>query len=581
LHIAIPRIIGNIPVLVSRITRFRLARFCVTTLCLTPFCLALFCVAVFCLASSLAAVPLSQFDARLPRGLDFVLQNSPTPQKYLIETMPGGVALLDYNNDGLLDIFLVNGGRVSSPMSTPENFDRKNPRYWNRLYRQNKDGSFTDVTEPAGLANAGDGNYGMGVAVGDYDNDGFPDLYVTSYGKNILYHNNGDGTFTDVTAKAGVAAGGWSVSAGFFDYDNDGKLDLFVTRYMEWDTKHSKTCGGEWHTYCPPEEFPATTSVLYHNNGDGTFTDVSQKSGIAAKKGRALGVAFADYDGDSYTDIFVANDGMQQYLYRNNGNGTFTERALEAGAALSEDGRRLSGMGVVFQDYDNDGRPDVIVTELPREIYGVYHNEGNGTFGYGSLETGLGVLSSGSSGWGVGLEDFDNDGWKDLFVAQGHVLDNVEKIDPSLHYWELPLFAINHSGRFERADSGSASPAAGRGAAFGDLNNDGWQDVVMTTLGDHPQIFFNRGGKQHWLVISLRGTRSNRDGFGARVRVNGQARFATASGSYLSSGDKRLHFGLGTAESAKVEIEWPSGARQIMNDVHADQFLEIREPEKP
>jgi len=529
----------------------------------------------------LAAGPASLFEIRKPRGLDFVLQNSPTPQKYLIETMPGGVALLDYNNDGLLDIFLVNGGRVTSPMQTPENFDRKNPRYWNRLYRQNKDGSFTDVTEPAGLANAGDGNYGMGVAVGDYDNDGFPDLYVTSYGKNVLYHNNGDGTFTDVTAKAGVAGGGWSVSAGFFDYDNDGKLDLFVTRYMEWDTKHSKTCGGEWHTYCPPEEFPATTSVLYHNNGDGTFTDVSQKAGISSKKGRALGVAFADYDGDGFTDIFVANDGMQQYLYHNNGNGTFTERGLEAGAALSEDGRRLSGMGVVFQDYDNDGWPDVIVTELPRELYGVYHNDGNGTFSYGSLATGLGVLSSGSSGWGVGLEDFDNDGWKDLFVAQGHVLNNVEQIDPSLHYLELPMLAMNHEGRFERADSGSTAPAAGRGAAFGDLNNDGWQDVVMTSLGGTPHIFFNRGGKQHWLTISLRGTRSNRDGFGARVRVNGQTRFATAAGSYLSSSDKRLHFGLGAAETAKIEIAWPSGARQYLNGVHADQFLEVREPEKP
>ena len=536
---------------------------------------------VCCIALAMTAAPVSLFEIRAPRGLDFVLQNSPTPQKYLIETMPGGVALFDYNNDGLLDIFLVNGGHVTSPMRQPERFDRKSPLYWNRLYRQNKDGSFTDVTEKAGLGNAGDGNYGMGVAVGDYDNDGFPDLYVTSYGKNVLYHNNGDGTFTDVTAEAGVAAGGWSVSAGFFDYDNDGKLDLFVTRYMEWDTKHSKTCGGEWHTYCPPEEFPATTSILYHNNGDGTFTDVSQKSGIAAKKGRALGVAFADYDDDGFTDIFVANDGMQQYLYHNNHDGTFTERALEAGAALSEDGRRLSGMGVVFQDYDNDGRPDVIVTELPREIYGVYHNEGNGTFSYGSLETGLGVLSSGSSGWGVGLEDFGNDGWKDLFVAQGHVLDNVEQIDPSLHYWELPLLAMNRNGRFERVDSGSTSPAAGRGAAFGDLNNDGWQDVVMTVLGGPPQVFFNRGGKQHWLVISLRGTRSNRDGFGARVRVNGQTRFATSAGSYLSSSDKRLHFGLGAADTAKVEIAWPSGTRQTLNDVHADQFLEVREPEKP
>ena len=537
------------------------------------------CVSALIVSATATSGPI--LELRLPPGLDFTLQNSPTPQKYLIETMPGGVALLDYNNDGLLDIFFVNGGHVTSPMKTPEDFDRSNPRYWNRLYRQNKGGSFTDVTEQAGLAKAGDGNYGMGVAVGDYDNDGHPDLYVTSYGKNILYHNNGDGTFTDVTAKAGVAAGGWSVSAGFFDYDNDGKLDLFVTRYMEWDTKHSKNCGGNYHTYCPPEEFPSTTSILYHNNGDGTFTDVSQRSGIAARKGRALGVAFADYEGDGFTDIFVANDGMQQYLFRNNGNGTFTELGLEAGTALSEDGRRLSGMGVVFQDYDNDGRPDVIVTQLPREIYGVYHNDGDGSFSYRSLETGLGTLSSGSSGWGVGLEDFDNDGWKDLFVAQGHVLDNVEQIDPSLHYLELPLLALNHNGRFERTDSGSTVPAAARGVAFGDLNNDGWQDAVVTTLGGHPQVLLNRGGKMHWLVITLRGTRSNRDGFGARVQVNGQTRFATSAGSYLSSSDKRLHFGLGTAEKATVEIVWPSGIHQTLKDLHADQFLEVREPEKP
>ena len=528
-----------------------------------------------------AALALPVFEVDRPSGLDFTLQNSPTSQKYLIETMPGGVALLDFNNDGLLDIFLVNGGHISNPMTVPENFERHDPRYWNRLYRQNKDGSFTDVTQLAGLANAGDGNYGMGVAVGDYDNDGYPDLYVTSYGKNVLYHNNGDGTFTDVTAKAGVAGGGWSVSAGFFDYDNDGKLDLFVVRYMDWDTRHSKDCGGNYHTYCPPEEFPATTNILYHNNGDGTFTDVSQRSGIAAKKGRGLGVAFADYDGDGFTDVFVANDGMQQYLFHNNGNGTFTELGLEAGAALSEDGRRLSGMGVVFQDYDNDGRPDVIVTELPREIYGVYHNDGGGSFSYRSLETGLGVLSSGSSGWGVGLEDFDNDGWKDLFVAQGHVLDNVESIDHSLHYLELPLLAMNHEGRFERVDSGSTTPVAGRGAAFGDLNNDGWQDVVMTYLGGHPQVFLNHGGKGHWLTITLRGTRSNRDGFGARVQVNGQTRYASSSGSYLSASDKRLHFGLGTAEKAKVEVVWPSGIHQTLDEVRADQFLEVREPEKP
>ncbi len=532
--------------------------------------------------SALAAVgPI--FEAKLPRGIDFTLQNSPTPQKYLIETMPGGVALFDYNGDGLLDIFLVNGGRLRSPMPTPENFDRRDPRYWNRLYRQNRDGSFTDVTEAAGLANAGNGNYGMGVAVGDYDNDGRPDLYVTSYGKNILYHNNGDGTFTDVTEKAGVAGGGWSVSAGFFDYDNDGRLDLFVTRYMEWDTKHSKICGGDWHTYCPPAEFPATTCILYRNRGDGTFEDVSLHSGIGAKKGRALGVAFADYDEDGYTDVFVSNDGMQQYLYHNNGNGTFTESALESGAALTADGKPLSGMGVVFQDYDNDGRADALVTVLPRELYGLYHNDGGGLFSYQTLESGLGALTSGSSGWGVGLEDFDNDGWKDLFVAQSHVLDNVQQIDASLRYKEVPLLAMNHRGHFERVESGVTTPLAARGAAFGDINNDGRMDVVVSSLGGPPVVLLNREDSgNHWLSVQLRGTRSNRDGYGARVRVrvNGQTRFATSAGSYLCANDKRVHFGLGSAEKTAVEILWPSGTKQVLADVRADQFLEVREPER-
>ena len=527
-----------------------------------------------------AALATPVLEVRQLPGLDFTLRNSPTPQKYLIETMPGGVALLDYNNDGLLDIFFVNGGRITSPMPKPDNFDRHDPLYWNRLYRQNKGGSFTDVTQQAGLANVGDGNYGMGVAVGDFDNDGYPDLYVTNYGKNILYHNNGDGTFTDVTVKAGVDGGGWSVSAGFFDYDNDGKLDLFVTRYMEWDTQHSKDCGGDFHTYCPPGEFPRTTNILYHNRGDGTFEDVSVRSGIAAKKGRALGVAFADYNGDGFTDIYVSNDGMQQYLWHNNGNGTFAEVGLESGAGLNVDGGPLSGMGVVFQDYDNDGRPDVVVTTLPRQTYAVFHNDGDGSFSDRGRETGVAMLSGVTSGWGVGLEDFDNDGQKDLFVAQGHVLDNVEKIDPSLHYREPTLLTLNRKGRFESVNPGTDALTASRGVAFGDLNNDGWIDVVTCVLGGHPQVFMNRGGSSHWLTITLRGTRSNRDGLGARVQVNGQTRFATTAGSYESASDKRLHFGLGTATTAKVEIAWPSGIRQTLNEVHADQFLEVVEPEK-
>jgi len=521
------------------------------------------------------------FQVKALKGVDFVLRNSPTARKHLIETMPGGVALLDYNNDGLLDIFFVNGGHVRDNMANPVSFDRRNPAYWNRLYRQNPDGAFTDVTKQAGLADAGDSNYGMGVAVGDYDNDGFPDIYVTNFGKNILYHNNGDGTFTDVTAKAGVAAGGWSASAGFFDYDNDGRLDLFVTRYLDWSVEKSKTCGSEKPTYCPPGDFPAITNILYHNRGDGTFEDVSVASGIATKKGHGLGVAFADYDGDGFTDIFVANDVTDQFLFHNNGNGTFTECGLDSGAALSESGKMPSGMGVAFQDYDNDGLPDLLVTQLPHDPYVLFHNDGKGSFSAQELEAGLGALSGNVSGWGVGLEDFDNDGWKDAFIVQGHVFDNVQIYDDSLRYREPPLLAMNRAGRFERADPGSDLPVAGRGAAFGDLNNDGWMDVVTTSLGEAPQFYFNRRGQLHWLTITLRGKRSNRDGFGARVQVNGQTRFATAAGSYLSSNDKRLHFGLGSAQAADIEIRWPSGIRQIVRDVKADQFIVIEESVQP
>ena len=533
---------------------------------------------------SLLCAAVAIFDVVTPHGFDFHHQSSPTRQKYLIETMGGGVALLDYNNDGLLDIFVVNSGRLTSPMPRPpkdqtEDFGRSDPRYWNRLYRQNPDGTFTDVTESAGLSKAGHGNYGMGVAAADYDNDGFTDLYVTSYGKNVLYRNNGNGTFTDVTPAAGVAAGGWSASAGFIDYDNDGRLDLFVTRYLEWDSAHNKICARQ--TYCPPIDFPTTTNVLYHNRGDGTFEDVSKHSGIAAAKGRSLGVAFNDYDGDGFADIFVANDGMEQFLFRNNGDGTFSEKALEAGVSLSDDGKPYAGMGVDFRDYDNDGRPDIIVTNLARQVYAVYHNDGNGSFTYRSRETGLGTLSAASSGWGMRLEDVDNDGWKDLFIAQSHVMDNVETIDPSLHYLEPPLLALNHNGRFERADPGTSTPLAGRGAAFGDLNNDGAIDVVMTVLNSHAKVFRNRTKTRHWLTLSLTGVQSNRDGFGARIEVNGQTQYANSAGSYLSSSDKRVHFGLGSATKANVQITWPSGIRQFIPSVAADQFLPVKEPVHP
>jgi hypothetical protein len=539
-------------------------------------------IAILCLCCALHLPAQNRVSKSEPRFTvtelnGFTLRNSPTPRKYLIETMPGGVALLDYNNDGLLDIFFVNAGLVQNPMSLPANFHRDEPDYWNRLFRQNRDGSFTDVTRQAGLASAGNTNYGMGVAVGDYDNDGYPDIYVTNFGKNILYHNNGDGTFTDVTAKAGVAAGGWSTSAGFFDYDNDGKLDLFVTRYLDWNIATSKTCGVERATYCPPGEFPAASNILYRNRGDGTFEDVSVVSGIGAKKGHGLGVAFADYDGDGFTDIFVANDVTDQFLFRNNGNGTFTECAIDSGVALTSSGKMLSGMGAVFQDYDNDGLPDLLVTQLPHEPYVMYHNDGKGTFSARELESGFGALSGAVSGWGVGLEDFDNDGWKDAFIVQGHVFDNVEFYDSSLQYRELPLLALNDHGRFVAGNAGSSVRVAGRGAAFGDLRNRGWIDVVATSLGDHPQLYSNHGGNSHWITIILQGTTSNRDGFGARVRVNGQLRYATAAGSYLSSSDKRLHFGLGLADTATVDITWPSGIHQTLQGVKTNQFLTVKE----
>jgi enediyne biosynthesis protein E4 len=503
-------------------------------------------------------------------GITWVHTAGRSKNKYLPEISGPGCAFLDYDNDGWMDIYLVNSGRAD--FYTPPAPLR------NALYRNNRDGTFTDVTEKAGV---GGGGYGMGVAVGDFNADGFPDLYVTQYGRSILYRNNGDGTFTDVTTQAGVAAGGWSVSAGFLDYDNDGRLDLFVTRYLDWSVEKSKTCGAERATYCPPGSFSAITNILYHNRGDGTFEDVSVASGIAAKKGHGLGVAFADYDGDGFTDIFVANDATDQFLFHNNGNNTFSEVGLDSGAALSESGRMPSGMGVVFQDYDNDGLPDLLVTQLPHDPYVMFHNDGRGLFSARELEAGFGVLSGNVSGWGVGLEDFDNDGWKDAFIVQGHVFDNVETYDDSLRYREPPLLAMNRAGRFERADLGSDLPVAGRGAAFGDLNNDGWIDVVTTSLGEAPRFYCNRRGPFHWLTITLRGKRSNRDGFGARVQVNGQTRFATAAGSYLSSNDKRLHFGLGSAQAADVEIRWPSGVRQVLRGVKADQFIVIEESVQP
>lgn len=549
---------------------------------------------VVCLISLAAAPALDPppppvfSDETARSGIQFRHHGNPTPDKYLIETMCGGVALLDFDNDGRLDIFLVNSGafRVQGKQGR---IDRSKPKYWNRLYRNNGDGTFTDVTERAGVSGAGSTDFGMGAAVGDYDNDGYPDLYVTNFGRNVLYHNNRDGTFSDVTEKARVAAGGWSISAGFLDYNNDGRLDLFVGRYLDWDFSKHVYCGEPVHTYCPPSKHAPITNILYRNNGDGTFTDVSRESGIAAKPGTAMGLALNDYDDDGFPDIFVSNDGLAHFLYHNDGNGKFTEEALEAGTAYNENGVAVSGMGVAFADYDNDGLPDVAVTDLATEIYELYRNLGRRSFQSVSRQSGLASISMTRSGWGVRFIDYDNDGWKDLFMSQGHVIDNIQMF--SQWVYELPpLLVRNVKGRFVDVSPHSGpvfqAPMAGRGIATGDLDNDGDIDVVINVLNGSPRLLYNNASKlgNHWLLIKLVGTVSNRDGQGSRVSVQGasglkQWQYATTCGSYLAAHDPRVHFGLGGDEgAARIEVRWPSGILQVLENVKSNQILTLTEP---
>ncbi len=522
--------------------------------------------------------------------VNFLQENSATASKYLLETMGGGVALLDYDNDGLLDIFFTNGARIDDPLPDDKLPDKSDPRFWNRLYHQNADGTFTNVTERAGVSGMPQGYYSMGVAVGDYDNDGFEDIYVTAYGGNILYHNNGNGTFTDVTKKACVGAGGWSASAGFFDYDNDGKLDLFVTRYLDWSFKTNRYCGEKrpgYRAYCHPDNYDGMTNILYHNNGDGTFTDVSAKAGIANATGKGLGVVFADYDGDGFTDIFVANDSVQCFLYHNNGNGTFTEVGLLAGVGYNEDGKTFAGMGADFGDYDNDSFPDIVVTDLSNERYMLFRNNGDGTFRDVTNQSGLGASTLAFSGWSTRFFDYDNDGWKDLFVAQSHVMDTIEKTSPNLKYMEPPLLLHNQSGHFSRVVAGEVFQKewAGRGAAFGDIDNDGDTDIVVSNAGQKAYVLRNDGGnRKNWIAIETVGTKSNRDGIGARVKVVsafGSIQYFTVNTAvgYLSASDKRVIAGLGEDSTAKlIEIRWPSGVVQKFENVKAHQALKAVEP---
>ena len=521
-------------------------------------------------------------------GIGFRHQAAKTSQKYLIETMGAGVAVLDYDQDGWVDLYFVNGASLDDPMQPGSAPRKQDSRFWNRLYRNNGRGGFTDTTKAAGAAGH---SYGMGAAVGDYNNDGYPDLYVTNFETNILYRNDKDGTFTDVTRQAGVSGGGWSTGAVFFDYDKDGRLDLFVARYLDWSFESSIPCGQQEpgrRVYCHPRRFKPMSHLLYRNNGDGSFTDVSKESGIARFRGKGLGVAINDFDRDGWIDLFVANDEVAQQLFHNLGDGTFAEAAVSKGVAYDEDGRAFAGMGADFSDYTNDGWPDLFANALARQTYAIYRNR-QGVFDYVSGPSGVRSATEMHSGWGGKFFDYDNDGWKDLFVAQGHVMDNIQLSDPEVRYLEPLLLLRNVFGKFFDVSAMSgptlAIPRAGRGAAAADLDNDGFVDVVVNANDQPAAVLRNEGGNgNHWLAVDTVGTLSNRDGIGTRIRLvseSGGEQFALVSraGSYLSAGDKRVHFGLGADEIVeRIELTWPSGIVQTLNNVEAGQVVTIEEP---
>jgi hypothetical protein len=522
-------------------------------------------------------------------GLKYVTANGNTENKNQPQTMVAGVALFDYDGDGYLDVYLVGGAAIPS-------LQKETPAYWNRLFHNNHDGTFTDVTEKAGLAGAG---YGSGVAIGDYDNDGRPDVFLANVTGNQLFHNNGDGTFTDVTAKAGV--GGallngkkmWSVGAGWFDYNNDGLLDLFVVNYCVWEVNKDPYCRVKEgvRAYCHPKNYASLHNTIYRNNGDGTFTDVSNELGIAQQFGKGMSVTFADYDGDGYLDAFVANDTTQNFLFHNLKGKKFEEVALPAGVGYAPDGVARSGMGADFRDVNNDGRPDIWHTAVENEGFPLWINAGNGEFEDATVASGLRETND-MSGWGAGMADFDNDGWKDLFVARANVMDNISLQKPERRYPEAnTIFRNLGDGKFEDVSS-KAGPdfqveAAHRGVAFGDLDNDGRVDMVVSVLNGPAELFHNiTENGNHWILLKLVGTKSNRMGIGAQIHVtteDGKQQWneVTTAVGYASASDSRVHFGLGKNEKIKeIEIRWPSGIKQVLKDVAGDQILTIEEPRR-
>jgi enediyne biosynthesis protein E4 len=525
-------------------------------------------------------------DVTAASGVHFEGQAYHTAKKYLIETMGSGVALFDYDNDGRLDIFLANGAPLTDPTAAGTIPQKAGPKDWNRLYHQEADGTFEDVTEKAGLAGAG---YDMGVAVGDYDNDGYEDLYVTGYGGNHLYHNNGNGTFTDVTEASGTGGSGWSTSAAWVDLDNDGLLDLVVLRYLKWDFGDI-WCGEHrdgYRMYCHPDLFQPIPPLVYHNDGNGHFTEVAAKIGLD-KPGKGLGIGIADYDRDGHIDIFIANDSMMEFLYHNRGNGTFEEVGLLQEVAVDGEGRTYAGMGVDFSDYNNDGLPDLVVSDLANQKYALYRNNGDGSFTYSSNLSGVAAATLLHSGWGLAFLDYDNDGWKDLIVAQGHDMDNIQLTFPNLRYKEPPLLMHNNGKTLVDVSAASGEVFheawAGRGLAAGDIWNDGHVGVVVTTNGGPAYILRNElQTPNHWLGIKLVGHKSNRDGIGAEIKLTTSKgnQFVTVSttGSYLSSSDKRAHFGLGSdAVAQSIEIRWPSGTVQTLKNIRGDRMLVVDEP---
>lgn len=544
-----------------------------------------------------AASPVTFTDVTALSRIAFKHAASPTSQKYLLETMGGGVALLDYDNDGRLDIYFTNGAALGDPMPGGAEPDKRDARFWNRLYHQKADGTFADVTELAGVKGSG---YSFGVAAGDYDNDGFVDLYVTAYGGNILYRNQGDGTFADVTNSLGLNASGWSTSAGWFDYDRDGRLDLFVLRYMDWNFEvGSLFCGQpgnlrqllrsgrHYRAFCHPDNFKPVTNLLFHQKADGTFEDVSGRSKITDSPGKGLGLTFTDIDGDGFTDVFVANDAVRQTLFRNNGDGTFEDISLISGTGYDDKGNTFGGMGVDAADYDNDGWPDIFISVLSNETYPLYRNNGDLSFTYVTHASGIGEITMPYTGWGTRFVDVDNDGLRDIFVAQGHVLDTIETSTSTLKYRQPPLLMRNTGKRFVNVSTSAGPifsvPLSGRGAAFGDLDNDGDTDIVLVQVDGPPVILRNDGTKNHWLGISLIGAKSNRQGLGARIIVTeGDGRKQTfevsTASSYLSANDPRVLVGLGKAPNIiSVEVRWPSGKKQVISKPEIDRYLILKE----